>query len=58
MIIGQFHAPATLPLDKNVGTHRAGGRAGLTSALGILEKKLIEARIFQSVFTEKVAEKM
>ena len=39
MISGQLHAPATLPLDKDLGTQRAGGWVGPTPGLRILDKK-------------------
>jgi len=58
MISGQLHVPATLPLDRNLGTHRPGDWVGPTPAVGVLEKKYIEARIFQSFSTEKVAKEI
>jgi len=39
MMSGQLHAPATLPLDRNLGTQRVGGWVGPTPAVGVLEKK-------------------
>jgi len=39
MMSGQLHAPANLPLDKTLGTHRAGGWVGPTPGLGVLQKK-------------------
>jgi hypothetical protein len=38
---GQLHAPATLPLGRELGTHLIGGWMGRTASLNVLENRNI-----------------